>query len=178
MIPMERRFPRFRSNMIAIILGMIMFGSEPILNGVLLIDIKRTLFGGYLFVSIYHAFLFGSRRISGTSMMIMWMMPLIIIFFALYSMIYGLITSIPLTIYSWFQRKKERQQQSDSQQQYQEQPQHNHHRQQQVREPYTLKQRMSNLFKRITLKNLFKKKYRKIKRQGNVVQFPAGRKPW
>lgn len=105
---MERRFPSMWSNVIAIALGVIIFGFNHLSEEINTQNINTTLFGGYLFVSIFHGFLFGSKRMDTMNIIIVWLAPIMMVVIIIYSLIYGLISSIPLTIYSiyeWYKKK-------------------------------------------------------------------------
>jgi hypothetical protein len=95
---------KFYGNLIALCVGLILFGTDLFSQFPSLDRIGITFFGGYLAVSVYHAWIFGSERMANMySAIVFWLMPVVFAFSVVFCLLYGLIVSVPKFLYSMFQ---------------------------------------------------------------------------
>lgn len=94
---------KFINNLVAFITGIVIFATDLFTQIPSADRIGITLFGGYLFLSIYHAWQFAAPRISNlTSMVVFWLFPAVFGFTVVGALLIGLIVSIPKFIISYF----------------------------------------------------------------------------
>lgn len=85
---------KFSSNLIAIILGMTVFGTDMFTRLPSIDRFGFVLFGGYVVLSLYHSWMFAYPRISNlTSIVVFWLFPIAFTFTIGFSLLTGLIVS-------------------------------------------------------------------------------------
>lgn len=101
---------KFSSNLIAFLLGIVVFGTDLFTQLPSFDRTGITLFGGYFLLSIYHACKFASSRFSDlTSVVVFWLFPVVFVIIVMLSLMVGIIVSIPkfiISFFRWLSEKK------------------------------------------------------------------------
>jgi hypothetical protein len=100
--------PGFIKNLVIFVAGAVFIGTD-FFTTMNLNHLLQYLLGGYLVLSIYYGFLFGSEKYGNIlSAVIFWLLPFSLVFAIGSSLIYGLVMSIPKFIISFFKWKRQR----------------------------------------------------------------------
>lgn len=98
------------SNLAAFLSGSILFSTDLFTQFPTVDRVGITFLGGYLVLSLYHAWKFASSRFSNfESILVFWLFPIIFTYIIVFSLIVGLIVSVPkfiISIISWVRKMK------------------------------------------------------------------------
>jgi MFS superfamily sulfate permease-like transporter len=101
---------KFSSNLIAFLIGIVVFGTDLFSRMPSIDRVGITFLGGYLVLSLYHAWKFASPRFSDfTSVVVFWLFPVVLAFSVVFSLLVGLVVSVPKFIISFFKWSSEKQ---------------------------------------------------------------------
>lgn len=83
-------------NLIAFFTGLIVFATDLFTQIPTLDRTSISLFGGYLFLSIYHGWKFAAPKVSNlTSIVVFWLFPIVLVFTAIWALLVGFVISVP-----------------------------------------------------------------------------------
>lgn len=95
----------FIRNCIAFVLGVLILGFHSYQDTH---QIRYLLIGGYILLSIYHAWSFGVKHYGNLfSLIVFWLLPLALVFAIFASLTVGFLTSIPRFVYSGYMWRKQ-----------------------------------------------------------------------
>lgn len=102
----------FYKNIMAFLIGFI-FLSDLFAVSFSLLEIKSALIMGYLSLSVYHGFIFAASKLNFDmfSLMMIWLLPVVLVFVLAFSLIFGLVVSVPKFIisgYKWNEARKQK----------------------------------------------------------------------
>lgn len=101
---------KFSSNLIAFLVGITLIGTDLFTRMPSIDRIGETLIGGYLALSLYHAWKFASPRFADlTSVVVFWLFPVVFTFTVVFSIFIGLVVSIPkflISFFKWLSKRK------------------------------------------------------------------------
>ncbi|MCM3130242.1 MULTISPECIES: hypothetical protein [unclassified Paenibacillus] len=100
---------KFSSNLIAFISGLLVFSTDFFSRMPSLDSTGLSLFGGYIFLSVYHGWKFAAPRLSNlTSAVVFWLYPVVFGFTMLWAMLIGMMISAPKFVISFFKWRSTR----------------------------------------------------------------------
>jgi len=95
---------KLTANLFAFLLGAVVFATDLFSQYPSLDRVGISCIGGYIFLSLYHAWKFASPKISNLeSFLVFWLFPLVLIFTVIWALLVGFVTSIPRLIVSFIQ---------------------------------------------------------------------------
>lgn len=93
---------KFSSNLIAFVLGMVVFSTDLFTRFPSLDRFEIAFVGGYVVLSLYHTWKFAYPRISNlSSILVFWLFPIIFLFTIVFSLLIGHIISVPKFVISF-----------------------------------------------------------------------------